>query len=366
VVILVIFLRQELFNSRFLVVGYWAAATVAAVAGRLSLRLLQRRLIVRYDIGVHRVLLIGNDGVTERLERTMISEPELGWRVVKRLADPDLAEIALSVGNPGADEVVLANPDYPAAKIVQLVDFCHEHHLVFKFVPNIYQTLTTHYDVDAIGRIPVVELKRTALDGWGRVFKRMFDIVSAAAALAVLSPLFAFVAFAIKWETEGPVFVRLRRVSRNREFELVKFRSMIDNAHEFNGYLRSIRNDRTEGGPLWKMRDDPRITRVGRLIRKYRIDEFPQFWNVLKGDMSIVGPRPHQSDEIARYQKHHRKVLAIKAGATGLVQASGASDMPFEEEVVLDTFYVENWSLWLDLRICLQTAARIVSDHSAV
>lgn len=366
VVILFIFLRQTLFNSRFLVVGYWALATVFVLVGRSFLRWLHRRLMVRYDLGVHRVLLIGNDEVTERLGRTMADDPGLGWRVVKRLADPDMTEVAVSVGNPGVDEVILANPDYPAAKIVRLVDFCHEHHLVFKFVPNIYQTLTTHYDVDAIDRIPVVELRRTALDGWGKVFKRVFDIVCALMALVMLSPVLAAVAFAVKWETEGPVFVHLRRVSRNRQFDLLKFRSMIDNAHELNAYLRSIRNDRPDAGPLWKMKDDPRITAVGRFIRKYRIDEFPQFWNVLKGDMSIVGPRPHQPDEIARYEKHHRKVLAIKAGATGMVQGSGASDMPFEEEVALDTFYIENWSLLLDIRICFKTALMMLRDRSAV
>jgi exopolysaccharide biosynthesis polyprenyl glycosylphosphotransferase len=365
VIILTIFLRQELFNSRFLVVGYWLAAMISVLIGRLALRVLQRHLMARYDIGVHRVMLIGSDGVTERLERTMAGDPGLGWRVVKRLADPDVAEVAAAIGNPGVHEVILANPDYPAAKIVQLVDFCHEHHLIFKFVPNIYQTLTTHYDVDAIDRIPVVELRRTALDGWGRVFKRMFDSIGSAVALVLLSPVFAAVAFAIKWETEGPVFVRLRRVSRGQEFDLLKFRSMINNAHELNAYLRTIANDRPDAGPLWKMKDDPRVTRVGKFIRKYRIDEFPQFWNVLKGEMSIVGPRPHQPDEIARYEKHHRKVLAIKAGATGMVQSSGASDMPFEEEVALDTFYIENWSLLMDLRIVIRTALRILNDRSA-
>ncbi|MEK9208744.1 MAG: hypothetical protein AAB910_01565, partial [Patescibacteria group bacterium] len=172
IVILVIFVRAEAFNSRFLVIGYWVLATAMISVGRLVLRSVQRRLMARYNIGVHRILLIGNDRVTRQLEQTMAADRGLGWRVVKRLDDPDLSEIAASIGNPGVDEVLLANPDYPADRIVSLVDFCHERHIIFKFVPNIYQTLTTHYDVDAIGRIPVVELRRTALDGWGKVFKR--------------------------------------------------------------------------------------------------------------------------------------------------------------------------------------------------
>lgn len=369
VVILTIFLRQELFNSRFLVLGYWLVATMFAVIGRLALRIVQRHLMARYDIGTHRIMLIGSDGVTERLWRTMSSDPGLGWRVVKRLVDPDVSEVAAAVVNPGVDEVILANPDYPADRIVSLVDFCHEHHLIFKFVPNIYQTLTTHYDVDAIDRIPVVELRRTALDGWGRIFKRLFDVVGSITALVIFSPLFAIIALAIKWETEGPVFVRLPRVSRNRQFKLFKFRGMIavdpdGSAESLKAALISL-NERT-GSPLFKIKNDPRVTKVGRIIRKYRVDELPQFINVLRGEMSIVGPRPHQPDEIERYEKHHKKVLAIKAGATGMAQVSGASDLPFEEEVALDTFYIENWSLMLDIRLCLKTVLKMFGDHSAV
>jgi exopolysaccharide biosynthesis polyprenyl glycosylphosphotransferase len=288
----------------------------------------------------------------------------LGWRIVKKLADPDVDEVAAAIGNPGIDEVILANPDYPAARIVQLVDFCHENHLSFKFVPNIYQTLTTHYDVDAIGSIPVVQLRRTSLEGWGRVFKRGFDAAAAIAGLVVISPLLAVIAFLIKWETAGPVFVRLTRISKNRSFGLLKFRSMVENAEELKPLLAAL-NERHDG-PLFKMRNDPRVTGVGRILRRYRLDELPQLWNVLVGDMSLVGPRPHQPDEIARYQKHHKKVLAIKAGATGMAQVSGSSDLPFEEEVSLDTFYIENWSFLLDVRIILRTIGKVFSDHSAV
>ena len=124
-------------------------------------------------------------------------------------------------------------------------------------------------------------------------------------------------------------------------------------------------NERPDS-PLFKIKNDPRVTRVGRFIRKYRIDELPQFINVLRGEMSIVGPRPHQPDEIDRYKKHHKKVLAIKAGATGMAQVSGSSDLPFEEEVALDTFYIENWSLLFDIRLCLKTVLKMFGDHSAV
>lgn len=362
--ILVIFLRQELFNSRFLVVGYWASATIFICLGRLVLRYIFSSFSMRTGWGAQRVLLIGDDDVAERIARTMETEPAMGYRIVGRLKDPDVDEVRQAISAAAVDEVLLADPDHAASKVVKLVDFCHDQHIAFTFVPNIHKTLTIHWDVDAIGRTPVVQLRRTSLVGWGRVFKRLADVISSSVALVILSPVFAVVAFAIKWETAGPVFVRLRRVSRGNEFDLLKFRSMIENAEELKPLLAGY-NERADG-PLFKMKSDPRVTRVGSWLRRLRLDELPQFWNVFNGDISLVGPRPHQPDEVARYQKHHRRVLAIKAGATGLAQVSGSSDLPFEEEVALDTFYIENWSFWLDLRVMLRTIGRILHDNSAV
>jgi len=139
---------------------------------------------------------------------------------------------------------------------------------------------------------------------------------------------------------------------------------MIDNAEALKSLL--AQHNERDDGPLFKIENDPRITRVGRLIRKTRLDELPQFYNVLTGDISLVGPRPHQPDEIAQYEKHHKRVLAIKAGATGLAQVSGSSDLPFEKEVQLDSFYIENWSLGMDARIIFKTALKMLRDRSAV
>ena len=229
----------------------------------------------------------------------------------------------------------MANHDYPANKIVELIDFCNENHLVFKFVPNLSQTMTTNYEVDVINGMHLIELKRTALDGWGKVIKRVLDVFAGSLGLIIFSPLIGVIAFAIMWETEGPVFARLKRVSKNKEFNLLKFRGMIKNAEELMPSLVTF-NERRDG-PLFKIKNDPRITGVGRFIRRYRFDEIPQFWNILRGDMSLVGPRPHQPDEIERYEKHHKRVLAIKAGATGLAQVSRAH-LLFDQEVVLTLF----------------------------
>jgi len=363
-VIVFVFLRQELFNSRFLVLGAWFLAIVFVSAGRFLMRRLQKFFISKHNFGVHKVIVIGGDSVTEKVVNEIKNNPATGYRIVKHLINPDVEEVKLAVANPGVDEVILANPNYPAEKVLELVDFCHENHLIFKFVPNLYQTLTTNFVVDTFSGVPLVELRRTALDGWGKIAKRIIDIVGSTFGLVILSPLFLVIAFAIKWESEGPVFVGLERISRNKKFKLFKFRSMIKDAEKYKKYLLPF-NERSES-PLFKMKNDPRVTKVGRFLRRHRLDEFPQLWNVLRGDISLVGPRPHQPDEIARYQKHHKRVLDIKAGMTGMAQISGSSDLPFEEEVALDTLYIERWSLWRDFKILFLTFLKLFRDRSAV
>jgi exopolysaccharide biosynthesis polyprenyl glycosylphosphotransferase len=363
-VIVYIFLSQELFNSRFLVLGGWFFAILFVWLGRLLVRLLQRVSVAKFGFGVQRVLLIGDDHLAQAMNYHITTSPMSGYRIVDHWSELKVMELPSLIGR--IDEVLLASSHYEGPQIVGLVDFCHENHIVFKFVPNLYQTLTKNFDVDTVANVPVIELKRTSLDGWGRVFKRVFDMIGAGIGIIVLLPFFVIIAAIIKIDSKGPVFVALKRISKKKEFDLYKFRSMIDKAHDLNIQMRQVHNDRPESGPLWKMRNDPRITRFGKFIRRTRIDELPQLYNVLKGDMSLVGPRPHQPDEIAQYQKHHKKLLAIKAGATGLAQISGSSDIPFEKEVTLDSYYIDHWSLWLDLKIILKTAFRMLHDHSAV
>ena len=366
IVIIYIFLRQELFNSRFLVLGSWFFAIIFVWFGRLAIRYVQIITVSKYNFGVQKIIIIGEDKGATALVQKIKDDPTSGYRIVRQFPNLDLNEVREEILKSEINEVILTHPHYPEVQILELVDFCNENHIVFKYVPNISQLLTSNFSIDIFHGIPFIEIQRTSLDGWGKVIKRVVDVFGAFVGMMLLSPVFMIVAFAIKWETEGPVFVRLKRVSRNKEFDLLKFRSMIDNAHELNPYLRSVANDRANAGPLWKMKNDPRITKVGRLIRKVRFDEMPQFWNVLKGDMSLVGPRPHQSDEIANYLKHHKKVLTIKAGATGLAQVSGSSDIGFEQEVAIDSFYIDNWSLWLDFKIIIKTSLKMFFDKSAV
>ena len=364
IIIIYVFLRQELFDSRFLVLGGWFFAIIFVFVGRILISLIQKYYVSKRNFGIHNVIVIGNDEPANAIVGKINSDSSYGYRLLKHADSPDLNMIKEAKPDGLPDEIILTNPNFPEDSILELIDFCHENYIVFKYVPNIYKTLTANFDIDVVAGFPLIELKRTRLDGWGKVAKRTLDILASIAGLILLAPVFIAVVAAVKLDSKGPALVRLKRISRNKEFRLLKFRSMVENAEELKASLAMF-NERKDG-PLFKMKDDPRITKTGRFIRKYRIDELPQFWNVLKGDISLVGPRPHQPDEISRYQKHHKKVLAIKAGATGLAQASGSSDLSFEQEVALDTFYVENWSLWLDFKVVAKTIFKIFVDKSAV
>ena len=363
VIIVYIFIKREFFDSRFIILAAWIFSIIFVALGRFLIKRIESFSVGRYGLGAHRVLLIGGDGVTKNIKKEIEKKPGLGYRIIKQMKDLDMEEVKQSVKNPVIDDIILANPDFGREKVLELIEFCEDHHLNFKFVPNLFQTLTTNIEVDTLAAVPLIELKRTALDGWGKIIKRIIDILGSAVGMILLSPIFVFLAFLIKLDSEGPVFVKLRRVSQGNDFLLYKFRSMVKNAEELKAGLAGL-NERKDG-PLFKIKNDPRVTKIGKFLRKYRLDEFPQLINVLKGHISLVGPRPHQPDEINQYERHHKKLLAIKPGMTGMAQVSGSSDLEFEEEVRLDTYYIENWSLKIDIKILLKTFFVIFSDRSA-
>jgi lipopolysaccharide/colanic/teichoic acid biosynthesis glycosyltransferase len=194
--------------------------------------------------------------------------------------------------------------------------------------------------------------------------KRLIDIIGATLGLAFISPLAPFIAMAIKAETSGPVIVKLDRVSAGKIIGAYKFRSMVDGAHALKGTLAHL-NERRDG-PFFKIKNDPRLTDVGKLIRKFRLDEFPQLVNVLKGELSLVGPRPHEPGEVRNYPTPYQHLSLAKAGVTGLSQINGASSLPFLRELELDHHYLKNQSLFLDVKILVKTAGILFFDPSAV
>lgn len=182
--------------------------------------------------------------------------------------------------------------------------------------------------------------------------------------LLVLAPFWPLIALAIKLDSSGPVLVKLNRISGGKVIQVYKFRSMIDGAHYFKLKLQHL-NERSDG-PFFKIKNDPRLTRVGKILRKFRIDEFPQLINVLRGELALVGPRPHEPEEVIHYPQEHKHLILAKSGVTGLSQVSGASGLPFLKELELDGHYIKNQSFWLDAKIVSKTVKIIFSDPTAV
>lgn len=357
------FIRAALFHSRFIVIAAWVFAVVLVTLGRSLVRLVQVRLF-RKGVGVHRVVLIGDTPIADGLEAIFAARPELGYRVVGRAAHVDRNRLEGVRRNPGIDEVIRCDPSLPEEESTELLDFCEDYKIDFRYVPDLYQTRIGNVLMRTLGGYPVVELRRTPLEGWGRIWKRVLDIGGAMVGLMVLAPLFLVVAILVEVDSPGPIFFRQVRIGRNRQpFRIVKFRTMVRNAEQLKRNLLPY-NERP--GPLFKMQNDPRVTRVGRVLRKLRIDELPQLVNVLRGEMSLIGPRPHLPEEINRYTRRHQKLFTIKPGMTGLAQVAGSSSLPFEKEATLDIHYVERWSPKLDFLVFARTIRRLLGDRSAV
>lgn len=357
------FIRAELFNSRFLLLAAWFFGILFVVVGRSLVRRVQIRLLKR-GRGVHRVVLVGRSPVADGLRTLFGTRPDLGYRVVGQMQPVEREELERLREQYGVDMVIRCDPVLPPKDIWTLLDFCEDNKIDFAYVPDLYETRIGNVLMRTLGGYPLVELRRTSLEGWGRIWKRLTDLLGSVIVLLVLTPLFGLITLAITANSRGPVFFRQTRVGRNRQpFRIVKFRTMVENAEALKSSLLPY-NERE--GPLFKMTDDPRVTRVGRFLRRWRLDEFPQLFNVLRGEMSLIGPRPHLPEEIAWYEKSYRKLFAIKPGMTGLAQVSGSSRLPLEEEVALDVRYIEHWSPRLDLFIFAKTLRRLFRDRSAV
>lgn len=366
-VILTIFFRREFFSSRFIVLASWVLALILLWITHIIVRSIQRQFY-RRGIGVRELVIFGQDQTTKDLVAMFHTQPTLGYRVVKHWPDVTLdalEQFDVLAQQGTVDEVLQADSSIAKTQTLQLIDHCNEHGISFRYAADLFDTQAGHVDLGDIGGVPVISIRRTPLDGWGRIIKRGVDVVGSTVGLAVLAIPGAILAMAIKLDSAGPIFVRLERVGqRQHRFRLWKFRSMVRDAHALKSQL--LEKNERDDGPLFKISNDPRITRIGRWLRKTSVDELPQLLNVLRGEMSLVGPRPHEPEEVARYEARHKKLLAIKPGITGLAQISGRSTLTFEEEVRLDLWYIEHWSLSLDLRIIAQTPAVVFSTKHAV
>lgn len=352
--------RRQLFFSRVLLLHASLLIVLLVSVGRMALVLLQRQFLAR-GIGRVSVVSVGSHPLARSARETL--EHDIRYHYLGHI--DDFGGIKRIAHRRGIDLVLQTDPNPGSSETLRLIDYCRSHHLGYGFLPPVLAEVPHQLHVERLGLLPLVRFQPTPLDGWGRVLKRIVDIVVGMLALLVLWPVFLLIAIAIVLDSGFPISYESVRVGEQgrRRIRLLKFRTMVLDAEKQRRELSRL-SHRTDG-PLFKIKNDPRVTRVGRVLRRFSLDELPQLINVTLGHMSLVGPRPHLPEEVNRYSLEERRVFAVKPGITGLAQISGRSDLRFEDEVRLDLQYIEEWSLLLDLWILWRTVFVVAKRRGA-
>lgn len=372
------FLFQPLVFSRLMLVY---AAVIALIL--LSLVRMVRRIVQAYlrtkGIGVQRTLVIGAGDVGKSVLRTMIARQELGYQPVGYVDDDaerasvdlgrvkglgGLKNLGKTIRNHYVDLVVITLPWSQHALILDLVQVCRRAGVEVRVVPDVLQLNLRQVQVENLDGIPLLGASGdVVLGGRNRLVKRGIDLVL----IGIMSPFLVLfgllIALAIRLEGPGPILYTQKRIGLNgKPFHMIKFRSMIPNADDLRAQL-VMESGEDPRHP--KIKNDPRVTRVGRFIRMMSLDELPNLINIVRGQMSLVGPRPPTPDEVELYEPWHMQRLQILPGLTGLWQVNGRSDVPFDEMCLLDIYYIENWSVKLDAQILMMTVPRVLLRHGA-
>ena len=371
------FLTGSPFYSRLIFIYAVVAVVLVLGLGRAARNALLN-LLRKRGIGVDRVLVVGAGDAGRTLMQNIVAQPELGYQIVGYV-DDDLKKATGAVGRfsglgtvdelpailarGNVNEVIVTLPWMYHRKILRIIAECAHSDVRARIVPDMFQMSMSRVGMDNLNGLPLLSMQQPTLSTSGRAVKRALDVLGAALVLLLTSPFLALAALGIRLDSPGPILFRQERVGKGESrFMVYKFRTMYQDAEE---QLERLRGHNEATGPLFKMKRDPRITRVGRILRRTSIDELPQMYNVLMGDMSLVGPRPPLPREVAQYQEWHRRRLTVAPGITGLWQVSGRSDLTFDEMVLLDLYYIENWSLFMDLKVLLRTIPQVLFGRGA-
>lgn len=370
--------------SRLVFVYAWAIAIALLLARRMLTRA-GRRMLWSRGVFVDRVVVVGAGDLGRRILQALMGIPSLGYRVVG-FVDDGLEEDRLSVATESGleradrlgttedleriieghdvDEVIIALPATAHGRVLEIIEHCRRRDVQFKFVPDLLQLSLDRVDLGEVAGVPLIGIKDASIRGVDYAMKRLADVAIAATVLTLMAIPMAVIAVLIRLDSPGPSLYRQRRVGRNGElFTITKFRCMVENADEQRAELMAMHGHMDPR--LFKLRNDPRLTRVGKALRRFSLDELPQFINVLSGHMSVIGPRPQLPEEVATYEEWHKQRLLVTPGLTGLWQVNGRSNLSFDEMVRLDLYYAEHWSPWLDIKIVLRTIPAVLTGRGA-
>lgn len=373
------FLLNASSSYRGYVIFFWFSCIIVLFLGRVLLET-GYSVIGRADIVERNTLLVGSGLVGKALALKLAQHPEFGLRpigfiddhpLIERFHEPEikdlrilggLGDISKVISERNVEKVIVGFSKDSHESMLELITLCNNAGVECSVLPRLFEVITDEVLVREVGGISMVPVSKKSIVGMRNAVKTIEDYVITLVGLAVFWPMLLAITIAIKVDTPGPVFFKQIRVGRHgKEFQLIKFRSMVTGADEIRDELVNGRGDDL----LFKIADDPRITRVGKWIRKFSLDEVPQIFNVLKGQMSIVGPRPGLPEEIENYKGWQRLRLNAKPGITGLWQVNGRSNLPFDEMVKYDLYYIERWSLWLDIKTVLRTVIAILHGKGA-
>lgn len=377
ITIVFIFLYRPAFYSRIIFI-YTGVFAIVFLGISRWFKVAMLRHMRRQGIGVRRVLIVGAGEVARTVMRVAVANPEYGFNIVGFLDDnPTKGETDIgrfkALGNTlnladviehrQVDEVIITLPWQYHRKIMSIMTQCERLAVRARIVPDMFQMRISHMQIEEFGGVPMIGIRETGISGLNQIIKRTIDILVSGFGLLITSPLMGLMALMIKMESPGPVLFAQERVGKNGElFTLYKFRSMVADAEERKDDLQSLNE---ADGPLFKIKNDPRLTRLGKGMRRLSLDELPQLYNVLVGDMSLIGPRPPIPAEVEQYQEWHKRRLEVAPGLTGLSQVSGRSELTFDETALLDIYYIENWSPALDTKILLQTIPKVLFGSGA-
>ncbi len=371
-----LYMTNSLSISRALVLLLIVSTIVSLSIRRVIWRLARYR---QYERGLEtrNVVILGTNHLSNALGQHIAKDYRLGYKLRGFLLAPDctasrevpenqilggIDRIRQLTRLHFIDEIVIAEP-CATEQAIRLVEEARELDIDIRSISGYYGELTANTPIEYLGVFPVVSLHRRDPRTIALVLKRIVDIALSLLALTAVFPLMLIIALAIRINSEGPIFFVSERIGkRGRVFPCFKFRTMVKDAEQLKKNLAAM-NERD--GILFKVSNDPRVTAVGRFLRKYSLDELPQFFNVLRGEMSIVGPRPPIASEVEKYDLEHFRRLEVLPGLTGLWQIQARQDASFAKYIALDTAYVENWSFWLDLKILIRTAEVIVRGTGA-
>ncbi len=369
-------LAPQLPNSRLLVPFIWITTIVILCIGRLIISGVVG-LLYRIGLGETRLLVVGSGRLSKMTMQHIAANPNLGYSIVGFLHDMGEApgdfgrfkmlgtidDLGLVIRSMQIDEVIIALPSQMHQYAVRSVKMCERLGASFKLIPDLYELSLSRIDMDTIEGIPLIGIKQVSLNKVQQFITRLTDISVATAVLLIGSPLWLCIALAIRVSSSGSAILKQTRIGLNgQQFTVHKFRSMYQDADQ---RLAQLMAQNEAQGPLFKMKEDPRITPIGKLLRRASLDEVPQLLDVLRGDMSLVGPRPPLPREVAQYEEWQKGRLAIKPGLTGLWQVRGRSDLSFDEGVLMDLYYIENWSMNLYFQILFRTIPAVLFSRGA-